>query len=204
MPPRTPGRLRAELVAAGAALLERTGSPEAVTLRAVAREAGVTAPAVYGHFPDLDALVDAVLDEGFTELRAAIAEAVAGHPDPVDRLLAGCRAYVLAGLAAPARYRAMFGPRRLPGGPVAFDVLVDAIAACVAAGRSASRDPRADATLVWTALHGMVTLRAAAPDEDRPAVDGQLQAVVGRLALLDDATADPGGGPHPATRSTSR
>jgi hypothetical protein len=107
------------------------------------------------------------------------------RPDPVDRLLASSRAYVTAGLAAPARYRGTFGPRRLPGGRVPFGVLVDAIAACVAVGRSASRDPRADATLVWTALHGVVTLRAAAPGLDWPDLDDQLPTVVGRLALLD-------------------
>lgn len=172
-------------MAAAAALLERTGSVEAVTLRAVAREAGVTAPAVYGHFADLDALMDAVIEEGFADLRAAIARAVADVGDPVARLLAGCRAYVAAGLAAPGRYRAMFGRRRLPGGQRAFDVLVDAIAACAGAGRSASRDPRGEATLVWTALHGMVTLRAAAPDLPWPDLDAQLQAVVCRLALIE-------------------
>lgn len=193
MPSRASGSLRADLLAAASTLLERAGSPEGVTLRAVAREAGVTAPAVYGHFPGLQALLDAVLDDGFAELRALIAEAVARRPDPVDRLHAGCRAYVAAGLAAPGRYRAMFGRRRVPGGEVAFDVLVDAIAACVAAGRSASRDPRADAALVWTALHGMVTLRAAAPDVDWPGIDGQLHVVVDRLALLDGREPAPAG-----------
>jgi AcrR family transcriptional regulator len=183
VPPRTAGRLRTDLVAAAADLLERTGSAEAVTLRAVAREAGVTAPAVYGHFADLGALLDAVLEECFLALRAAIAEAVAGVDDPVERLVAGCRAYVRAGLAAPARYRAMFQRRQAPGGQGAFDVLVDAVAACQEAGRSASRDPRGDAVLVWTALHGVVTLRAtgaASPD-----LDGQVRALVTRLALLD-------------------
>ncbi|MGY1821948.1 TetR/AcrR family transcriptional regulator [Geodermatophilus sp. SYSU D00079] len=182
MPPRTPGRLRADLVAAAAALIERTGAVEAVTLRAVAREAGVSAPAVYGHFADLDALVDAVLEEGFLALRAAIEAAVAGVADPVERLVAGCRAYVAAGLAAPARYRAMFQGRQVPGGAGAFDVLVDAVTACQEAGRSAGRDARRDATLVWTALHGVVTLRAAgvgAPD-----LDGGLRDLVGRLALV--------------------
>ena len=178
--------LATELVRAAAALLERTGAVEAVTLRAVAREAGVTAPAVYGHFADLDALLDAVLEEGFARLRVAIAEAVATAGEPVERLLAGCRAYVDTGLAEPGRYRAMFGARRVPGGGRAFDVLVDAVAACAESGRSASRDPRADATLVWTALHGMVTLRAAAPDVPWPELAGQLRAVVSRLALLVD------------------
>ncbi|MBB3086776.1 TetR/AcrR family transcriptional regulator [Geodermatophilus sabuli] len=182
MPPRNPGRLRADLVAAAAELIERTGSVEAVTLRAVAREAGVTAPAVYGHFTDLGALVEAVLEEGFLALRASIDAAVAGIDDPVERLVAGCRAYVTAGLAAPARYRAMFRQGEVPGGRVAFDVLTDAVAACQEAGRSASRDARGDAVLVWTALHGVVTLRAAgvaAVD-----LDGRLRALVGRLALV--------------------
>jgi AcrR family transcriptional regulator len=174
--------LRADLVAAAAGLIERTGSVEAVTLRAVAREAGVTAPAVYGHFADLGALVDAVLEEGFLALRAAIDAAVAGVEDPVERLVAGCRAYVTAGLVAPARYRAMFHRRQVPGGQVAFDVLVDAVAACQEAGRSASRDPRGDAVLVWTALHGVVTLSAEGmADVD----DGRLRALVGRLALVE-------------------
>ncbi|MGK5169702.1 TetR/AcrR family transcriptional regulator [Geodermatophilus sp. CPCC 205761] len=183
MPPRTAGRLRTDLVAAAAHLLERTGSVESVTLRAVAREAGVTAPAVYGHFADLAALLDAVLEEGFLALRGAIAEAVAGVDDPVERLVAGCRAYVRAGLAAPARYRAMFQRRQVPGGQGAFDVLVAAVAACQEAGRSAGRDAHGDAVLVWTALHGVVTLRAtgaASPD-----LDGQVRALVSRLALLD-------------------
>lgn len=176
--------LRERLLASAAALVERTGSPEAVTLRAVARETGVSAPAVYGHFTDLDALLDAVVDDGFVRLRAAVAEAVQQESDPVDRLMAGCHAYVEEGLTAPGRYRAMFGPRRLPSGRLAFGALVDGIAACVAAGRSASTDPEADATLVWTALHGVVTLRSAGPELPWPDLGEQLTALVGRLVRL--------------------
>ncbi|MGY1741219.1 MULTISPECIES: TetR/AcrR family transcriptional regulator [unclassified Blastococcus] len=179
---RLPGQLRGELVRAAAALLERTGAVEAVTLRAVAREAGVSAPAVYGHFPDLEALLDAVVDEGFDRLRATIERAVAPLEDPGERLVAGCRAYVEAGLAAPARYRAMFGPRRGRGGE-AFAVLVDGVAACVAAGRSDSTDPAADAALLWTALHGAVALRAGAP-EDGSDLDAVVRALAGRLARV--------------------
>ncbi|MCZ2858587.1 TetR/AcrR family transcriptional regulator [Blastococcus sp. VKM Ac-2987] len=183
--------LRAELIAAAARLVERAGSPDGVSLRAVAREAGVSAPAVYGHFADLGALVDAVLDEGFAALGAAVTEAVDRETDPAARLVAGCRAYVRAGLAAPGRYRAMFGPRRVAGGARAFGLLVEGVGACVAAGRSGSRDPQADANLLWTALHGMVTLRAAAPDVPWPAFDTQLAQLVGRLALLTGPDAAP-------------
>jgi AcrR family transcriptional regulator len=189
-----PRDVRAALLAAGAAVLERTGSVDAVSLRAVAREAGVTAPAVYGHFPDLDALLDAVLDEGFVALRRATGAAAAAHADPVDRLLAGCAAYVDQGLAAPARYRGMFGSRRLPHADEAFAVLVAAVEACVAAGRSGSRSPHADAGLIWTTLHGVVTLRAAAPDRPWPPLADQLRDAVTRLALIRDVPQDDDGG----------
>ncbi|WP_346621118.1 TetR/AcrR family transcriptional regulator [Blastococcus montanus] len=192
--------LRADLIAAATALVERAGSAEAVSLRAVAREAGVTAPAVYGHFADLDALLAAVLDEGFAALRTAVTEAVARRSDPGERLVAGCRAYVETGLAAPGRYRAMFGPRRVAGSRQAFGLLVEGVAACAAAGRSRSRDPEAEATLLWTALHGLVTLRAAAPEGPWPDLDEQLPALVGRLALLTpagDAGRDQAGPPGP-------
>ncbi|MGY1747087.1 TetR/AcrR family transcriptional regulator [Blastococcus sp. SYSU D00695] len=181
---RVPGRLREELLRAAAALLERTGAEEAVTLRAVAREAGVSAPAVYGHFADLDALLDAVADDGFARLRADVLAAVTPLDDPVERLVAGCRAYVEAGLAAPARYRAMFGPRRQRGAG-AFAVLVDGVAACAAAGRSASTDPAADAALLWTALHGAVTLRTAGAGTPEADTDALVRALTRRLALLD-------------------
>jgi AcrR family transcriptional regulator len=185
--------LRTELVTAATALLEREGSLGAVSLRGVAREAGVSAPAVYGHFADLDALLDAVLDEGFEQLRTTVFEAARQETDPVHRLVAGSRAYVLAGLAAPARYRAMFGPRKVASGQRAFAVLVQGIEACVAAGRSGSLDPQEEATLVWTALHGVVTLRAAAPELPWPDLDSQVAALVQRLALLVPAGGDPAG-----------
>jgi AcrR family transcriptional regulator len=190
VPPRAPGRLRDDLIDAAARLIETTGSVEAVTLRAVAREAGVTAPAVYGHFADLDALVDAVLEEGFGVLRAAIADAVRGLADPADRLVAGCRAYVRTGLAAPARYRAMFRSRRVPGGQAAFGVLVDAVAACQAAGRAPGGNAHGDAVLVWTALHGVVTLRSGGPDLSWPDADEQVRELVTRLVRLGGSGED--------------
>jgi AcrR family transcriptional regulator len=181
--------LRSDLLTAAGALVERTGSVDAVSLRGVAREAGVSAPAVYGHFADLGDLLDAVVAQGFTDLVAAVRAATDGVADPVERLLAGCRAYVRCGLSAPGRYRAMFGSRQVPAGEAAFDTLVDAVDACVRAGRSASRDPRADATLVWTALHGLVTLWAGWVDRPGPDLDAQVGALACRLALVSDGSA---------------
>jgi AcrR family transcriptional regulator len=178
------GRLGEEIVTAALALIDREGSEEAVTLRAVAREIGIAAPSIYPHFADRDAIVLAVVARLFDELTAAVRAGLedAGE-DPVDQLVAGCEAYVRFGLAHPARYRVLFSgnwPEATasyckpvviePGGrPVlefgaeAFAQVVDAVADCVSAGASASTDPFADGTAVWVALHGTVTLRSARP-----------------------------------------
>src|SRR5271165_5817767 len=71
--PRGQGaRLTEDIVAGALALIERTGSDEAVTLRAVAREVGIAAPSIYAHFPDRDAIIMAVVLRVFDELTAAI------------------------------------------------------------------------------------------------------------------------------------
>ena len=178
------GRLGEEIVTAALALIDREGSQESVTLRAVAREIGIAAPSIYPHFADRDAIVLAVVARLFDDLAEAIRAGVAaGGDDPVEQLVAGCDAYVRFGLAHPARYGVLFagswpeatasycrpvviepgGRPLLELGAEAFALLVDAISGCVAAGASASTDVLADGTAVWVALHGTVTLRSARP-----------------------------------------
>lgn len=179
-------RLTEDIVAAALTLIDRTGSAESVTLRAVAREIGIAAPSIYGHFADREAIVLAVVARLFDELAAAIGSAAgAAGEDPVDQLVAGCEQYVEWGLRNPARYWVLFsgrptesiraedyckpvaiGPSGRPVlefGAEAFAHLVNALEACVAAGVSASDDVVSDSTAVWVALHGAVTLRTALP-----------------------------------------
>jgi AcrR family transcriptional regulator len=179
-------RLTEEIVAAALALIDRTGTEESVTLRAVAREVGIAAPSIYSHFRDRDEILLAVVARLFDELSAAIsAGTTAGADGPVGRLLGGCEQYVEWGLRHPARYSVLFASRWTeaaraadycqpvpigPGAPAvpefgaeAFAHLVDSIAACVEAGASASTDVVADGTAVWVALHGAVTLRTNLP-----------------------------------------
>ena len=177
-------KLSEEIVAAALGLIDRTGTQESVTLRAVAREIGIAAPSIYPHFADRDAIVMSVVARLFDELAAEIRAVIAAAPDnPVERLVAGCEQYVRYGLENPARYGVLFshnypqdvadycapvmiGPGQRPVlefGAEAFALMSDAIAACVKAGASASLDPVADGTAVWVAMHGTVTLRAALP-----------------------------------------
>ncbi len=190
--PRGSGaRLRGEIVAAAATLIARTGSDQAVTLRSVAREVGISAPSIYGHFSDRDAIVEAVVSESLEQLHLAVADAVSTHPDPVEGLYAGCSAYVEFGISEPARYRVLFGWSRPKGqspqsdtrGLAAFNTLVTNLDACVAAGRSASTDTFVDAVSIWTSLHGQVMLRADLPEFPWPSTDtvGEMVRSLARL-----------------------
>ncbi|MGH3068687.1 MAG: TetR/AcrR family transcriptional regulator, partial [Streptosporangiaceae bacterium] len=151
-------RLTGDIVTGALALIERSGSDEAVTLRAVAREVGISAPSIYAHFADRDAIVMAVVLRVFDELAGAIEQGTASAgQDPVARLEAGCEAYVSFGLAYPARYGVLFSRHSRPpeeycapvplgpdGRPVlefgaeAFALLVRGIEDCAGAGASAS------------------------------------------------------------------
>ncbi|MFE4174115.1 TetR/AcrR family transcriptional regulator [Streptomyces sp. NPDC056909] len=81
-------RLRADILAAATDLLDR-GDERAVTLRAVARQAGIAAPSIYPHFPDRPAIMLAVVREAFGELSGRLRAAVdAAGDDPRQRLYA--------------------------------------------------------------------------------------------------------------------
>ena len=204
-------RLTEDIVTGALALIERSGSDEAVTLRAVAREVGISAPSIYPHFADRDAIVMAVVLRVFDELSAAIEQGSASaRQDPVERLVAGCEAYVGYGLAHPARYGVLFSrPHGMPqeycapvplgpeGRPVlefgaeAFALLVRGIEACAEAGVSASTDVVADSTAVWVALHGAVTLRTSLPGFPWPEPGTFVRHLVFSLARI---TGHPDGG----------
>ncbi|WP_432837206.1 TetR/AcrR family transcriptional regulator [Dactylosporangium sp. CA-092794] len=194
--------LRDEIVAAAERLLEREGDEEALTLRSVAREAGISAPSIYSHFADRQAIIEAVLDIAFERLRRLVLDAAEDASDPVERLLAGCQAYAGFAMNDPARYRVLFGRQaanRLQIAPftdlgalpeiwerrlAAFKVLVDALAACVKAGRSASTDLFADATTLWTSLHGAVTIRQFCPGMPLPPLDRTVDDLVRRIGQI--------------------
>ena len=76
--------MRAEIVAGAAAVLEETGSEDAVTLRAVARRVGIAAPSIYGHFDDRDQILLAVIADAFAELDAALVAAITDMEPPTS------------------------------------------------------------------------------------------------------------------------
>ncbi|HLZ82449.1 MAG TPA: TetR/AcrR family transcriptional regulator [Caulobacteraceae bacterium] len=101
------GDLSRALVAAGRRILEAEG-PAALSLRAVAREAGVSPAAPYHHFKDKSELLDAVAEEGWRELGVAIAKGRAAATEPRLALSEIGVAYVCFARQNPALYRLMY------------------------------------------------------------------------------------------------
>jgi AcrR family transcriptional regulator len=194
-------RLRDEILDAARALIEDSGEP-AVSLRSVARQVGIAAPSIYAHFPDREAIISALVDEAFDELSATVTTATDAATDPVAKLRAACAAYMEFAMRRPNRYQLAFAARASNSIPRdsathAFTLLVNALAACVEAGASASTDPFADATAIWVAMHGYAVLYPSRPAFPWPDTDATLERIVTALAGLDQPGATP-----PRERST--
>jgi AcrR family transcriptional regulator len=101
------GNLREALLDAAEHLLPERGA-EALTLREVAREAGVSHGAPYHHFGSREALLAAIAERGFDGLTAAMQAAEGSTPR--DQLIGICEAYVAFAVQHPTRFRLMFGP----------------------------------------------------------------------------------------------
>jgi AcrR family transcriptional regulator len=105
------GDLSRGLVDAARRMLEAEG-PSALSLRAVAREAGVSPAAPYHHFKDKSELLEAVAHEGWEMLDAALARAKAGAPTVRDAITELGVAYVCFAREHPALYRVMYDTAR--------------------------------------------------------------------------------------------
>lgn len=101
------GNLRAALIEAGLMALE-TGDEAGFSLRAVAREVGVSANAAYRHFASKDDLLGALAAEGFRRFAAQQAAAAQEAPTIRDMQTATAKAYVSFAQAHPALFRLMF------------------------------------------------------------------------------------------------
>ena len=156
------------LLAAAARLLTEAG-PEALSIRRVAAEAGVSAMGVYSRFGGKQGLVEALFLDGFARLQQVLAT-VPRTGDPVEDLLEGSRRYRRFALESPAAYAVMFSraiPEFVPSAPCkldaagAFGVLVDSVRRGTDAGALRPGDPVDIAEGIWATCHGLVSLELA-------------------------------------------
>jgi len=144
---------------------------EGMSLRNIARSAGVSHSAPLRHFGSLADLLSEVAAHGFRALSEAIektAAELAPGVGPLARLRAGSRAYVECAVANPALFALMFRPELLDAdnasyrrdGGAAFERVVVQVRAAQDAGWHPRRDTRVLAGAVWASLHGLATLWA--------------------------------------------
>ncbi len=164
---------RGRLLAAAREVLAAEGL-EGLTLRAIARRAGVSHGAPLRHFPTLASLLAALAAEGFDELFATIdAELAAAERDagpaglgPRRRLGVAGRGYLRFALADPGVFSVTFRPERVDVGDPeyqaagfrSFQQLVDLVAAAQADGWQPDLPTRDLAAVLWANVHGLATL----------------------------------------------
>ena len=171
------GDLKEVAIAEGLMQVCANSDPQSLSLREIARTIGVSATALYRHFPDKEALLGAIASRGFTMLRDAQEFAVAssgtGGGDP---LIEAGRAYVHFAFQYPALFRMIFAcqleqtqPFETPPKDSAAGVFARAVAAKLD-GKASEEEQYLAELRAWSQLHGLTML----------ILDGQL-----RLADID-------------------
>jgi AcrR family transcriptional regulator len=183
--------LRSALLDASLALITAEGL-EGFSMREVARRTGVSHQAPYHHFPDREAILAAIVADGFKQLREDSLAALEGESDPAARFTAIGKAYLDFALSHPAHFKLMFrselvredkheDTRTCAQG--AFDVLV------AVAGEVAKRSGYADHLVVlagWSMVHGLATLMLEGKlDKALPVQSERTRAAHDVIAMLE-------------------
>jgi AcrR family transcriptional regulator len=192
--------LRERILQASLALIEEQGLGT-LSMREVARRAGVSHQAPYYYFADREAILGAIAEQGFRMLRDAVAAAMPSAPGRTlyAGILAAGEAYIRFAFAHPAYFRLMFrpelvSPERHPNmkeeGDRACTTFYEIVQQAVQAGLPA--DPSVDALFLtyWSLGHGFACLAldgpldVVMPDADR---ETQLRELLQTLAGLMQA-----------------
>jgi len=157
---------RVKLIDAAISHLERDGL-HGLTLREIARAAGVSHGTPVRHFASLAAMLSAVAARSFDELTTSLtAEVRLSGDDPLDRLAAAGSAYVRFATVNASAYELMFRPELLSRDEpdyvraswAAFGQLADLTADAQAAGWRADVDHMTLTGVLWAGVHGIASL----------------------------------------------
>jgi len=155
------GDLRVALITTGLKKLEE-GSAESLSLREIAREIGVSATAIYRHFPDKDSLLSALAAEGMAQL--AREQKAAGKAGGKEGFAETGRAYVRFAMNNPALFRLVFSslpaaadpncanPEDSPGGLLRQSI------SDLAGPKASDAQRKAGVLRAWALVHGLAML----------------------------------------------
>ncbi len=164
------------------------GGAASVTMRAIGQRIGVSRAAAYRHFADKTALLVAVAANGFQRLGARLQATLAGaSPSSIGRLRRIGEEYVRFALENPAHYRLMYGkealtredlPELREAAEALLEQFVDVIRAHQRSGTIKRQDPKSQAYVAWSAVHGLASL----------VIEGQILATVDIDGLIRQTT----------------
>jgi AcrR family transcriptional regulator len=188
------GQVREELIDAAEQLLAELGTASAVSVAEIVRRVGVTAPMLYNHFVDKDALFVAVHTRQMLQFRRYLQRAGRGAANAIDAMDRRGRAYIRYATTHRDAYRILFmTPGALPGDPFdaksehdlsAFDDLVAGVQACMDEGSIPPGDAQLAARVVWAQVHGLAAMLITMPS----VISGiGLQRLVDQLLASVDA-----------------
>jgi AcrR family transcriptional regulator len=183
-------RLREEILEAVEQLLVKTGDAEAVSIRAVSQLVGVTAPSIYRHFVDKDAMVRAACTQAWERFDLLLIEAAERETDPLMKIKAEALAYLRFASSHPGEYKVLFmvppEESAIESADNVFNVdkseytslvhIAHAVEKAIEDGLIARiAEPMAMATMLWASVHGIASLRIAKPEVPWPSVEDQLE-----------------------------
>lgn len=160
------GNLKKALLEQARAHLQTVG-PDKISLRALARDLGVSQTAPYRHFSDKAQLLAALAAEGFNLLHDSAVKAVKDCETASQRLVSSGRAYVCFARNNPDLYRLMFGPvipansddeALTEAGNRSFMAIISIVAEGIDSGEFRQEDPIVFANSAWAMVHGLASL----------------------------------------------
>ena len=161
------GDLKNALIEAGIEILAKDGLG-ALSLREVARQAGVSHTAPYAHYADKQALIAAIATAGYEKLYARLADVVQQcQTSPAQQLVEAGWAYLEFAFEEPDHFKITFSgvvekekdyPAFVEISQKSFKLVVEIIEACQQTGILPAGSPDLMAVSVWSMLHGLASL----------------------------------------------
>lgn len=163
------GDLQRSLVECGTHLLDTEGA-EAMSLRSIARMAGVSPAAPAHHFKDKNGLLAAIATQGFRDMAARSSMQGMVEGDAEEKLHALARDYVQFAAQYPARFQLMFGtqigrradyPELQEAGLASYRTLIDVVSQLLGAKAAKAMSVDDFTFCVWTTMHGLAVMASS-------------------------------------------